>query len=66
MVLLFMTLECGSFTRLSKPDRPTDRPLGRLLQTSYGWQEIYKAATDVEEELRRLMNPGAAGDGGHW
>ncbi|KAF8240637.1 hypothetical protein L208DRAFT_511167 [Tricholoma matsutake] len=37
-----------------------------LLQASYGWKDIYKAATDVERELRRSMNPGAADDGRHW
>jgi hypothetical protein len=37
-----------------------------LLQASYTWKDIYKAATDVEKELRRSMNPGAADDGGHW
>ena len=37
-----------------------------LLQVSYGWKDIYKAATDVEKELRRSMNPGAADNGGHW
>ena len=37
-----------------------------LLQASYSWKEIYKAATDVEKELRRSMNPGAADDSGHW
>jgi hypothetical protein len=37
-----------------------------LLQVSYGWKDIYKAATNVEKDLRRSMNPGAADDGGHW
>ncbi|KAF8323573.1 hypothetical protein F5887DRAFT_1208074 [Amanita rubescens] len=37
-----------------------------LLQASYGWKDIYKVATNVEKELRRSMNPGAANDGGHW
>jgi hypothetical protein len=37
-----------------------------LLHASYGWKEIYKAATNVEKELRRSMNPGAAADDGHW
>lgn len=37
-----------------------------LLQASYGWQQVYKAGTDVEKDLRRSMNPGAADNSGHW
>jgi hypothetical protein len=37
-----------------------------LLQASHGWQELYKADTEEEENLRRSMNPGAASDRGHW
>lgn len=37
-----------------------------LLQASYGWENTYKAGSDVEKNLRRSMNPGAADDGGHW
>jgi len=37
-----------------------------LLQASYGWKAIYKAETDVSQDLRRCMNPGAADDNGHW
>ena len=40
-------------------------PIG-LLQASYGWKDICKAATDVEKELQRSMKPGAADDGSHW
>ena len=35
-----------------------------LLQASYRWKNIYKAA--VNEDARRSMNPGTANDGGHW
>ena len=35
-----------------------------LLQASYGWKDIYKAAADID--LRRSENPGAAFDDGHW
>ena len=37
-----------------------------LLQASYSWKDTYKAPTMVAKELRRSLNPGAAGDGGHW
>jgi hypothetical protein len=37
-----------------------------LLQASYSWQELYKADTEAEQNLRRSMNPGAASDKGHW
>ncbi|KAF8336008.1 hypothetical protein F5887DRAFT_1063318 [Amanita rubescens] len=35
-----------------------------LLQASYSWKDIYKAAAD--EELRRSMKPGADDEDGHW
>jgi hypothetical protein len=37
-----------------------------LLQASYGWKQVYNAGTDVEKDLRRSMNPGAADDSSHW
>jgi hypothetical protein len=39
-----------------------------LLQAMYGWEDIYLEgrADDVEEGLRRSMNPGTAQDEHHW
>jgi hypothetical protein len=36
-----------------------------LLQASYGPKSIYTGSS-VDKELRRLMNPGAGTDVGHW
>ncbi|KAK2467168.1 hypothetical protein APHAL10511_000717 [Amanita phalloides] len=43
-----------------------------LLQAAYGWEDVYKTNLDglgtnnVEEGLRRSMNPGTAQDECHW
>ena len=37
-----------------------------LGQASYGWQDLYKDEFNIERDLRRSINPGAAFDDGHW
>ena len=51
---------------LTPIDSPYAHVWDALLQASYSWRELYKADTEVERNLRRSMNPGAASDEGHW
>ena len=56
----------GVSTKVLNPVNPQNDIWDSLLQASYGWQDLYKAKSNAEQDLRRSMNPGAAYDEGHW
>jgi hypothetical protein len=58
---------CAGFSsKFLNIDPPETDTWEALVQASYGWKELYKTQTVLEQNLRKSMNPGAAYDDGHW
>ena len=56
----------GISSQVLNPVNPEADIWDALVQASYGWEDLYKAKSNIEQDLRRSMNPGAAYDDGHW